>query len=231
MYRQNLLPRKVLITTDEVIRMGPVADPVSPKNIESAIIIAEERFVRPLIGDEFYEELRTKKNVLVNAINKSYLEELLNEGNTNEAIWLQEGQLINAIEFVDDEWYQTWWFEYGWKIVAECVVFIATPTNYSKYTSAGQMQENPRAIAITGHGAGSASVELKDIKWTMDKLLMERIDPLIEASKKWLCMNKDHFPKLDIKLCGCSEQDGISLQRKTGFVFGIYDDDDNGCCI
>jgi len=234
MYRLNLLPRKVLITTDEVIRMGPVEETVSPGNLEQAIIIAEERFVKKLMCKDFYNAFRDAKNVIVNSINKPFLETQINADNTGQSVVLSIGQMINAIEFVDNQWFKNWWFEYGWKIVAECVVYIATPTNYIKYTSQGQMQNNPQMLGGLGsQGAGSASVQLKDIKWTMDKLLMDRIDPLIEASHEWLCDNKINFPEYNCKECACAngKNDGVSYLRKTGYVHDIYDNDlGTNCC-
>lgn len=235
MYRLNPLPRKVLITTDEVIRMSPVAENPSPGNLEQAIIIAEERFVKKLMCKDFYYAFRDKKNVLVDDDNKAELTTKVNEGNTGQAIVLKNDMMINAIELVDDNHFKEWWYEFGWKITAECVLYIATPTNYSRYTSQGQMQNNPQMLGGLGNqGSGSASVTLKDIQWTMDKILMDRIDPLIEASHEWLCEadNKQHFEKYNCKPCPCAgdKNAGVSYQRKTGYVHGIYDEPTTSCC-
>ena len=64
MYRVNDLPRRVLITPDEVIAMGPTANSVDPRNILLAIQIAEDRFVRPVICKTLYNDFRNKKNRL-----------------------------------------------------------------------------------------------------------------------------------------------------------------------
>lgn len=226
MYRLNLLPRNVIISIDEVIRMAPIDGNSDARNIESAIIIAEERFVRKFMGYDFYDDFRNKKNVEVTSINIDFLTSQVNIGNTGETIALEVGQRINAIELVDNEWYRKWWNEFGWKLIAECVTYIATPTNYSKYTSQGQMQNSPKLLGMAGSGSGSSSVDLKDIKWTMDKLLMDRIDPLIESSHEWLCKNRSWFSLYNSKPCPCeSELSGVSFKRKTGWIHNVYDDE------
>jgi hypothetical protein len=226
MYRVVTLPRKVLITTDEVIALGPTDDNVSPRFILSAIQIAEERFVKPSIGSTMYNDFRDQKNVVVTEINKEVLEDAINEEiQTAESVTLQVGEIVNSLDLVEDEWLKTLWNEHLWKVAAEAVVYIAIPTNYTRYTSQGQMQNNPRTVAFDGQGAGSQTAELKDVKFIMDKTLMDRIDPLIAAMHEWICENKEHFPdyaKLDV--CKCkNKSNGISVDRKTGFVHGIYD--------
>jgi len=228
MYRVNLLPRKVLITSDEVIQLGPVEGTVDPRNLILAIQIAEERFIKKAICKAMYYEFRDQKNVEVTAINKAYLEGLINIGNSGEPVVLSEGQLVNAIEFVTDDWYKQLWYEHLWKLVAECVVYVATPTNYLRYSSAGEMQNNPKTI--TNEGQGSVSAESKDVKWKMDKLLMDRIDPLIESMHEWICDNKEHFPLYDCKECGCGDKNGVSYKRKTAWVNLYADETKSECC-
>lgn len=230
MYRLNPLPRKVLITSDEVISQGPTESAVSPRNLQNAIIIAEERFVKKLMCKDFYYAFREAKNVVVTDLNKSYLEGLVNEDNSSETIALSVGEMVNSLEFVTNEFWKEWWMEFGWKITAEAVVYIATPTNYSRYTAAGEMQNNPKSI--TNEGGGAASTELKEVRWKMDKMLMDRLDPLIEASHEWLCDNRGNFPLYNCKSCACESDPngGVSYQRKSPWVHGIYDNDKNGCC-
>lgn len=224
MYRVVNLPRKVLITTDEVIAQGPTDETPSPRLLLSAIQIAEERFVKPVLGSALYLDFRDKKNVVVTDVNKDFLETTINEElNLSETLTLEVGDIVNAIELVDDDWYVELWNEYVWKICAEAVVYTAIPTNFTRFTAQGEMQNNPRTMAFNGEGAGSASAELKDVKFIMDKTLMDRIDPLLAAMKEWICDNITHFPLYDSKKCKC-KTDGISVERKTGWVHGIYKD-------
>lgn len=228
MYKVNLLPRKVLIVSDEVIAMGPTANDPDIGNIEKAIQIAEERFVKPLICKDLYNDFKTQKNVAVTDINKEYLESLFPTGTI-----LNVGALVNAIEFCDT-WYQTLWTEHLWKLLAECVIYVASPTNWSKYSSSGEMINNPKSISADS-GSGSNSVDLADIKWKMDKLLMDRIDPLIASTQEFLFDNRSSFPKYNCRdfsnCCGdnvgsnssVSNNSGISFQRKTAWVHGLYD--------
>lgn len=228
MYKVNKLPRKVLIVSDEVIAWGPTTDNPEVGNIEKAIQIAEERFIKPLICKDLYNDFRTQKNEIVTDINKEYLEDLFDNGTK-----LVVGQIVNAIEFCDT-WYRTLWTEHLWKLLAECVIYVASPTNWSKYSAAGEMVNNPKSIAADS-GSGSNSVDLADIKWKMDKLLMDRIDPLIASTQEYLFDNRNYFPKYNCRdfanLCGdnntsgnrLNNNSGISFQRKTAWVHGIYD--------
>jgi hypothetical protein len=224
MYKVNTLPRKVLIVSDEVIAWGPVTNDPEVGNIEKAIQIAEERFVKPLICKDLYNDFRDQKNVVVTDINKDFLEDFFT-GTT-----LEIGSLVNAIEFCD-AWYQTLWTEHLWKLLSECVIYVASPTNWSKYSAAGELVNNPKSIS-SDTGSGGNSVDLADIKWKMDKLLMDRIDPLIASTQEYLYDNRGHFPLhncRDFSNC-CSDNvgstvnnSGISFQRKTAWVHGLYD--------
>jgi len=224
MYRLNLLHRKCLITTDEVIALAPTDQSVDPRNLLSAIQIAEERFIKPSICKQLYYDFREKKNIVVTDINLDYLQGLVNESLAEaEVVELNEGDLINAIELVDDSWYVELWNEHLWKLIAECVVYTASPTNYSRFTSSGEMQNNPKTITFQGDGQGSSSVDLKTIQWKMDKIMQDRIDPLIAAMHEWICDNKAHFPLYTCKQCDCKKDDGVSISRKSGWIHGLYD--------
>ncbi len=230
MYRENLLHRNVLIVTDEVIAKAAIEQNVAVRMMQSAIEIAEERFIAPLLGDEFYEEFIDKKNVVVDDTNRAELQAKVNEGNSGELIVLTNGQIINAIELLDagvDEWYLKLWNRFLWKITAECVAYIAMPANAIRTTAQGEMQNNP---ASPMGGQASASVDVKTIKFKMDKILQDRIDPLIEAMKKWMCTNKSYFPKWDSVKAGCKSTTGISVKRKGPWIHGVYDDVDKPDC-
>ncbi len=219
MYSLNKLNRNVLIMADEVIYHAPTAHVVDHRMIEQAIIIAEERFIKPAICKDLYEDFRNMKNVVVDNTNNATL-------NAATSMTLVAGQVVNAIELVTNAWYKKLWFEYLWKICAEVVIYTATPTNFSEYTSQGEMINNPKSILNEGQGSSSASQ--KEVQWKMDKLLMDRIDPLIQAMHDWICDNKDNFPKYTCKQC-CSV-DGISYKRKTGWIHGMYSNNSEKTC-
>lgn len=224
MYKVNPLPRKVLITTDEVVSQGPVDANPDPRILLQSIQVAEDRFIKPAIGKALYYDFREMKNVLVTDVNKSNLQTSFDNG----AI-LNNGDLVNAIELVANDWYVQLWNEYLWKLTAECVVYIASPTNYSKFTSAGEMNNNPHSVAMSTNGSGSASVNLAGMQWKMDQLLMNRIDPVKASMHEWICDNIGNFPLYD-KPCRHND-DGISYQRKSGWIH-MYDDKDRKktCC-
>jgi hypothetical protein len=224
MYKVNLLPRKVLITPDEVISQGPTDANPDPRVILQAIQIAEDRFVKPAIGKDLYNDFRDKKNVVVTTINKTNLESAFNNGAV-----LSNGEMVNAIELVDNAWYIQLWNEYLWKLTAECVIYIASPVNYSKFTASGEVNNNPQVMAIQTEGSGSSSVSLRSMQWKLDQILMNRIDPLKAAMHEWLCDNRGYFPLYN-RSCKQNE-DGISYQRKSGWIH-MYDNDSGSknCC-
>lgn len=218
MYRLNPLNREVLITSDEVLAKAPVDNNADPRLLINTIEIAEERFIVPILGDALYEDLCALKNVTVTANNKATLESKFPAGTT-----LKEGQIVNAIEEVSDEWYQKLWNRFLWKIVAECVAYSIIPSNAVRTTAKGEMQNNPAGPMGSQE---AASVSLSYLKFKMDKVLQDRIDPLIASMEKWLCTNKTNFPKYDSTRCPCDDQ---PRRKMTGFVHGVYDDEDNNC--
>lgn len=214
MHNLNPLNRNVLISMEEVIFHGPTSQTVDGHQITQAIIIAEERFIKKAICKGLYEELRNLKNKVLTVAEHNF----------------QIGDRVNAIEYVEatpiiGPWYVTLWNEYLWKICAECVIYTATPTNFSTYTSQGEMVNNPKGPFDS---QGAVSVSHKELTWKMDKLLMDRIDPLIAAMHEWLCDNKENFPLYDCKACACDEK-GVSLNRKSGWIH-IYKNSNTNCC-
>lgn len=224
MYQLNLLPRKVLITPDEVIAQGPTGESVDPRNLLKAIQIAEERFIKKVVCKDLYVDFCNKKNVVVTSINKAFLEAEFT------GVTLEEGQIVNAIELVDNAWYKTLWNEHLWKLIAECVIYTASPTNWLKSTTQGEMLNNPKSIAVMNEGSGAVSGDIKDVQWKMTKLLQDRIDPLIASLQEFMCDNRGYFPLYNCKKCGADDSDGVSMLGKTAFVHGIYNDSRRDSC-
>ena len=222
MYRLNPLHRNVLIVTDEVVAKAPVEADIDVRNLQNAIEVAEERFIRPILGEKMYEDFIAMKNQVVTSGNKASLQASVNETNTGTAIVLKEGQIINAIELVTNAWYKKLWDRVLWKICAECVAYVAIPTNAVRSTALGEINNNP--VGPMG-ASGPASVSLAQVKFKMEKILMDRIDPLINSMRSWLCENKQQTDLLLWDSSGCSSCEPTH-KRQTGFVYGIYDDID-----
>lgn len=231
MYRINRLKRNVLITPDEVIFHAATDQEISERSIFPNIIVAEERWIANSICDKFYEDFISKKNKEVTAENQAELIDKINA--TIETPITDEdlpiGTIVNAIEFVDDEWYVKLWNRFLWKLTAECVDAMSIVPSWLGHTSSGQQKNNPNAIG--GNGKESASGELKDVQFKLDNYIQDRIDPIIERMKLWICQNKSHFPlfcKDCGEICGCDETgnapDGVSHVRKTNWITNIYDD-------
>lgn len=231
MYRLNPLKRKVLITTDEVVFHAAFEHTIDPRQIQQAIIIAEERIIRNSLGFEFYEFLRGQKNVLVTSANKTALEVQINgsmEPGT-ELVTLAVGDLVNSCEFLSNE-NKLLWDEYLWKLTAEAVRFAAIPQNYAAFTSQGIVHNAPGIMGAGLNGNSTATPDLKTAKWLVDRSLSDAIDPLAEAMHVWLCKMKGagmfaHYAKP----CDCNSN-GVSYQRKTDILLGIYDDDEEKFC-
>lgn len=214
---------KTLISIDEVVYASPTMEKVDSRQINAAIQIAEERFIKPVLCKTMYYDFRDKKNVVVDAINKAFL-----QTNFPPSVTLKEGEIVNAIEFVSYDWYKNLWNEYLWKIAAEAVTYIATPTNYSRFSAQGEMVNNPKNPM---DGKDQETVDLATIQWKMTKLLEDRIDPLRAPLEEWLYDNRGYFPLMDCKNWDpVDTPTGISFRRKTGFVFGVYDDNNSNTC-
>lgn len=226
MYRLSLLPRRVMITTDEVINQAAISGDPDIKMLLNAIVIAEERFIKPTICKELYYDFRAQKNVLVTELNKEYLEDLMSD-EADQTVTLKTGNIVNAIEFVTSDWYKELWYEHLWKITAEAVVYIASPTNYSRFEASGEMENNPKSI--TNEGQGAATVDLNKMKWKMDKMLMDRIDPLLAAMKEWMFDNRNHFAYYNCHNFYKEDASGISIRRKSPWI-SVYNDRRGTCC-
>ena len=236
MYRLNNLKRNLLITADEVLFHAPTDQKIDARQIEQNIIVAEERWIANSICDKFYEDFISKKNKKVTTENKNELLTKINESlsidglNPIKESDLKVGMIINAIEFVDNEWYVKLWERFLWKLTAECVDMMTIVPSWLRHTSVGQQMNNPNTIG--GNGAGSASGSVKEIDYKIHNVIQDRIDPLIERMHMWICQNKDHFPlycKDCGNVCGCgddgSSPDGVSHVRKTNFITNLYDDE------
>ena len=235
MYRVNKLKRNVLAVPDEVLFHLPSDGTVDIRQILNNIIIAEERFIAPALGNDFYIDLINKKNVEVTALNQASLLVQINnsltaEGKAPIAITdIPIGTVVNAIELITDPKEKELWNMYLWKLCAECVDYMATVPTWLRHTAQGQQKNNPGVIG--GSGQGSVTGDIKDVKFKVDVILQERIDPLIERMKLYLCNNISFFPLYSDPNCSnCKEApDGISWKRKSGVIFGAYDCD-KSCC-
>lgn len=219
MYRLNKLNRNVLIMTDEVIFHAPIKNTIDPKTIDNSIIIAEERFIVPALGYNFYEELIGEKNVVVTTANNTALD-------TAAGTTLTVGDVLNASEQLSAD-NKALWDRILWKLLAECVIMTSYPEGFTQFTSTGVIHENPSAGPLSG--GGITTPELKSVKWVMDKKMFDRINPLMEAMHMWICKQKKEdsskYP-LYCKDCSCNHQ-GVPYKRRTDIILGIYPDCNN----
>lgn len=234
MYRVNSLKRDLLITHDEVLFHAPTDTKIDARTVNQNIIIAEERFIANALGDQFYDDFITKKNVKVTADNKAELLQKINESFALDGIdptdesALKIGMIINSIELVENEWYQKLWNRFLWKLTAECVDSMAIIPSWLRTTDVGQQLNNPAVIG--GNNGASASGNRNDVQMKLNSSIQDRIDPLIERMRLWICQNKGHFPLYTKECddCGCNggdpQADGISYLRKSNYITGIYED-------
>jgi hypothetical protein len=222
MYKLNPLQQKVLITSDEVIFHAPTKQTLDPRTIQNAIIIAEQRFIRPTLGDALYEELINQKNTLVTAGNLAAMQALI-----GSAPILKAGDFVNATEFLTAFNLQLWKEGLLWKTTAEAVMLIALPDEFVQFRSEGVVHPHPPASVMSQSGV--VTPDLRSVKWVMDKKLMDRIDPLVEAIKAYICRNKASYPLYT--WCPCEDDNGaeVSRSRKTNWALGLYDDTDKTC--
>ena len=210
--------RNVLITSSEVIFHAPSKQTLDPRTIQQSIIVAEERFIRPAIGDALYEALCNAKNVLVTDANKAALQAKMT------AITINNGDIVNAFEEMSTV-NQKLWKQYLWKLTAEAVLIASVPDAFLQFSSEGIVHGAPPAGPM--NSAGVVGPNLQDVKWLMDKKILDRIDPLVTATKNFICRNKLDYPLYTD--CPCDDEP-VPPARKSQFIMNIYDDDvDTNC--
>lgn len=227
MYNRNNLMRPTLITFEEVMFHAPTKHTVDRRMIEQSIIIAEERFVGPEIGFEFYTYMANAKNTLVTSGNIAAMQIEVNKNvNPDDQITLVEGDLVNAYELLPPS-YSSLWKQSLWKLLAECVMFTALPEGFVQFSSEGAFHTVPPAgLMVT---SGLVTPLLPSMKWMMDKKAQDRIAPLIAALHRQICAAKDNYIYYR-KLCKSCDEEGV--EKWTGIAFGVYeqDEEEGECC-
>lgn len=231
MYQLSSLSRKTLITAREVIFHAPTPHTIDERSLWNNIIVAEMRFVAPVIGYDLYNALLAEKNLVITSGNQTAQLALINAYLTSigeDVITvdnLPEGSIVNAYEYMTTAAYKTLWNDHLWKLIAECVECVAIVPTWLQHTSAGQQKNNPEVIG--GNGQGSASGDLKDVRYKEDKFVQDRIDPLTAAMKYYLCQNSTSFP---LYKCTDTDEDGVSISRKSPIIFDCYGDESKSTC-
>lgn len=219
MYYLNNLMRPVLITAPEVIFHGSTKHKLDVRAIEQSIIVAEERLITQALGYDFYEALITEKNVEVTSGNIGSI-----QAEAGSEPIFQEGDIANSMRRLSPANLSLWKMHL-WKLTAECVMMLAMPDGFVQHTSEGIVHTNPTAGPLSTGNV--VTPELKSVRWAMDKKMMDRIDPLIEAMHRWICRHKADYPLYE-KECDC-DANGVAYKRKTDLILGIYNDDENQC--
>lgn len=213
------LHRKTLINPHEVAKVVANSEGLDLKRIQNSIIVAEERFIRPLLGYEFYEQLLSQKNIAITNANKSDYQTKLNAQYGTGTYELKEGEVVSDSDALSAD-NKVLWKEHLWSITAECVMVVAYPANYADFTSSGIVHNAPKIDAIGSNNKNTP--ELATIKWQIDKMVTGRIDPLINSFNQYICINKAKYP-LYKKSCDCGE-DGNTYAGSTVILTGVYDD-------
>lgn len=222
MYSVNYINRNVLITSTECAQK--FGDAIAPNKWNSAIEIAEARFVVPLLGYDMYIDMCNSKNVTVTSGNISTLQAYFDaQYPPDGTITLQVGNIVNAVELATmSAAYQQLWNMYLYKYVYECVFFIALSSNYAQFTSQGILKSNPVGSVLGDNSTASVGIGLKDIKYLEDRCLLDRINPLQTVLEEWLCANKGSYTLYSNSNCNC-----LKSKRTTSFLLDIYDEEDN----
>lgn len=218
MYNLNPLMRNVLITQQEVIFHAPTKQTLDSRMIEQSIIVAEERWIREELGSEFYEDLISKKNLIITSGNLAAQQVLVGPKPT-----LKAGDIVNAFEYLNTD-YQNLWKMYLWKIVAECVLVSAFPEGYVQMGSQGVFHTVPPAgLQVT---SGEVTPLLSSVKWMMDKKIQDRVSPLLNSMHIYLCKNKTTFTLYKKDCADCIKDEENVKVKNAGLALGIYDDSD-----
>lgn len=231
MFLINRLNKNVLILPQEVIFHAPAGHTYDEQTALPHIIIAEQRFIAPILGRDYYELMIAEKNKLVTVGNQATL---LNQINTyllsigeNPILVtdLPVGAIVNSAAFLSAN-NLILWNEHLWKLCAEAVETVLIVPDWLRHTPQGQQMNNPEVIG--SNGQNSVTGDLKDVAFKEKKFVQDRIDPLVEAMKYFLCKNRTTYT--DYKLCiNADDADGVAINRKSPIIFGIYDEDEKMC--
>jgi hypothetical protein len=226
MYRINYTPTPVLITVDEVLTLAPIDQNADIRYLKSSILIAEQRFVMPVLGSVMYQDLVSQKNVQVTSGNQSSLLTSINASlaqygkNPITLAELPVGTWVNAIEQTNttNGNYAQLWTSYLWQVCAECVTMMSLPHTWARSNAQGVQNNNPKTLGSDGQG--SASVSRKDMEFLINDFLQSRINPLIAAMQLWICQTGG-FTKFS---GNCNHIMGLDRKQIGGIVMGIYKD-------
>lgn len=217
--------RNTLITPQEVIEYANVSDNMDMKIIRNSIIVAEERFIVPLIGFAAYSAFCSAKNVAIDGTNSATIRAAIDTQNAaygiaaiSDADWATVFK-VNAIELCSDI-YQQVWNQYLLQICAEAVHAQLVVVGWTRTTAAGEMQNAPKSI--TGN-SDVASASMKDVKMKQDNIYLSRITPLCNAFKDWMCYTMLALPYFDNSYCNVKKENANSF----GLAMGGYDDKDD----
>lgn len=221
----NDLHRPTIITAQEVQKVVSKTTNLDLNRVRSNIIVAEERFLRNILGFDFYEALLEEKNVEVTSENKDALQTQIRDEWNDQSFVLNVGDVVNSSDTLSDVNKKLWKYHL-WQIAAECVMFVAYPDNYTDFTSQGVIHNTPRYDSIGNSGANTP--ELNTIRFQMDKILTGRINPLLESMHQFICKSKSSYPKYD-KTCDC-DVTGKSYAGSGPTFINIYEDDEEDDC-
>jgi hypothetical protein len=221
MYRVNTLQQNTLLTPDEVIFHVPTKQTLDPRTVLNSIIVTELRFIMQELGYDIYSDMINQKNVPVTSSNLADLQTHFTD------VTLKIGDLVNASEFLSAPYLKLWKQGNLWKLCAEAVLLLAAPDEFIQFRTEGIVHPNPPASVMSS--AGVVTPDLKSVRWMMDKKLSDRIDPLLESVKGFICATPSDYPKYTG--CPCTDDNGPqnSNSRRTNWVTGIYDSDDKNC--
>lgn len=214
----------MLITYEEVVFHAPTKHTLDERLITQSIIIAEERFFRPELCYDFYESLINSKNVLVTSSNLTDLQDDIDDATADDdplgPLQIAEGDLLNASEFLTEK-NQELWNKYLWKAVAEAVVISAYPDAYIQLGSEGAVHTvSPAGLQQT---SGFVLPLLSSMKWAIDKKVQDRLGPLLDAMKQYLCRNRSSFEAYCKEKCPC--EDEHQNTKNAGIALNFYHDD------
>lgn len=214
------LHRNTLITAQEVANVIAYSESLDLKRIQNNIIVAEERFIRALLGFDFYENLVAQKNVVITNDNKNAFQAKIDTAWGEGAYQLKVDDVVNDQSSLSND-NKILWKQHLWSIVAECVMVVSYPANYADFTNQGIVHNAPKLDAIGSNNKNTP--ELDTVKWQIDKMVSGRIDPLTHSFQEFICKNKDKYPLYE-KSCDC-QSTGSAYAGSSIILTGVYSDE------
>jgi hypothetical protein len=181
---------------------------IAPQQLQDIIMGVEEGYLVTLVGEEMYQEMISKRNP------------------TDANYAPDDGLLASVVKmFPNDTNYENFW-------TYSCFAFLRSALNEQFLA---QKTVTPSTVGVQQANTEFSKPADKNSVGSVMSAMSSSTNMLRNKSIRYLCKNRDLFPKLDLTICnnscGCSSNNSnptdaggkaIPPQASTGITFHIF---------